>query len=966
MTRKTDTLIDELINRAKIAQSIINDFSQEQIDELLLAVAWEVIRPENNRPLSELAVEHTGCGKVEDKMRKNLRKTMGLLRDLRGVKTVGVINEDSENGIIEIAKPVGVIGAIAPSTNPIATPLNKTINALKCRNAIIIAPSPKGAVVCQKVVGLMQDALRRVGAPVNLVQSLPMPISKENTNELTEKVDLVVATGSQNNIKRALSTGTPTLGVGVGNVPSIIDETADLADAAAKIKASKTFDNATSCSSENSVVILESVYQETLAELSKEGGVMLSETEKVSLSQQMWDENRVINRDIIAKPSVKIAELVGFDSEKFASSEFLLVEETGIGREYPFSMEKLSPILTVYRATDFNDAVSITNRLLKNQGQGHSCSIHSNTKANIDRLGLELPVCRVIVNQAHCFATGGNFDNALPFSLSMGCGTWGNNVSGENLNYKQYLNITKIVRTIALNEPSEEELFGDYWQKHLLPNSKTITNFVNKSASETPDKTYLIEADTDSHVSYKKLKEDVLKLGSFFEQNDIKPGDKVGFLLDNSYATTLLFLGSMYHGVIVVPVNIVAGSTQIKYTIDHSGCKKLFVSGPYIEKFDDVLSQVSAETVKFESLEDLGDLPISSATPVTTSETPGVLIYTSGTTGVPKGVLLNHGNVLAGGENTAIAHQIGKDDISLCVLPLYHINAEMVSVSSALVSNSCVVMMSKFHVSNFWQTIEKYRCTWFSVVPTIINYLVSDNCNVPELDLSCIRFGRSASAPLSPEVHKSFERIFNVHLVETMGLTETSAQILSNPLGNRKHGSAGIAYGNEVRIVNDAGEFAKPGEIGELVIKGNNVMQGYYNNDEATKSTFNEDGYLLTGDLGREDEEGFFYITGRKKELIIKGGENISPREIDDALYEHSAILEACAFGVADDNYGEEISACVLLKDNCQTSEEELKELCITLLGGFKTPSRIFFVDEPLPKGPSGKIQRLKIAESYA
>ena len=966
MKSKTDSLIDELISRARIAQSIINDFSQEQIDEMLLAVAWEVIKPENNRPLSEMAVEHTGCGKVEDKMRKNQRKTMGLLRDLKDVNTVGIINEDIDNGIIEIAKPVGVVGAIAPSTNPIATPLNKTINALKCRNAIILAPSPKGAVVCQKVVSLMQDALRRVGAPVNLVQALPMPISKENTNELTEKVDLVVATGSQNNIKRALATGTPTLGVGVGNVPSIIDDSADLADAAAKIKASKTFDNATSCSSENSVVILDSIYQKTLDALSSEGGVLLNENEKTSLCEQMWDENHVINRNIIAKRSAEIARLVGFEKQKFESSEFLMVEETGIGKDYPFSMEKLSPILTVYRAQDFDDAVRLTTKILKNQGQGHSCSIHSKTDSNIDRLGLELPVCRVIVNQAHCFATGGNFDNALPFSLSMGCGTWGNNVSGENLNYKQYLNITKIVRTIKPNEPTEEELFGEYWEKHLLPNSKTITNFVDKFASSTPEKTYLIEADTDNHISYKQLKDDILKLGSYFNQNSIKPGDKVGFLLDNSYPTTLLFLGAMYHGVIVVPVNIVAGKTQIQYTIEHSGCKKLFVSADYIEKFSDILAEVSAETIKYETLNDLGSLVASNKAPDLTSETPGVLIYTSGTTGVPKGVLLNHGNVLAGGENTAIAHQIDSDDISLCVLPLYHINAEMVSVSSALVSNSCVVMMSKFSVSNFWQTIEQYRCTWFSVVPTIINYLIGDDCDVSKLDLSCVRFGRSASAPLSPEVHKNFEKIFNVHLVETMGLTETSAQILSNPLGNRKHGSAGIAYGNEVRVVDDAGEYVKPGEIGELVIKGNNVMHGYYNNEEATKSAFNDDGYLLTGDLGREDDEGFFYITGRTKELIIKGGENISPREIDDALYQHNAILEACAFGVPDDNYGEEIAAFVLLKDNCQTNEEELKELCISLLGNFKTPSRIVFVDEPLPKGPSGKIQRLKIAESYS
>jgi len=347
------------------------------------------------------------------------------------------------------------------------------------------------------------------------------------------------------------------------------------------------------------------------------------------------------------------------------------------------------------------------------------------------------------------------------------------------------------------------------------------------------------------------------------------------------------------------------------------------------------------------------------------SDTPAVLIYTSGTTGLPKGVMLSHQNVIAGGRNTVLAHEIAPNDVSFCVLPLYHINAEMVSISSALVSNSCVVIVSKFSVSNFWQILEKYQCTWFSVVPTIINYLLNDNCDVSKLNLSSIRFGRSASAPLSPEVHKKFEQVFKVNIVETMGLTETAAQILSNPLDRRKHGSAGIAYGNEVRVVNDQGNFIEPGESGELVIKGDNVMKQYYNNEEATKSSFTKDGYFLTGDLGVEDEDGFFFITGRKKELIIKGGENISPREIDDTIYKHNSVLEVCTFGIFDENYGEEISACVFLKDNFKANEKELKDLCIADLGEYKTPSQIIFVDEPLPKGPSGKIQRLKIAEQF-
>ena len=959
--------IKQLITKARDAQTIVNGYSQEQVDELILAVAWEVIKPENNQSLSELAVKTTGLGNVEDKKRKNKRKTIGLLRDLKNTKTVGIINQDDEKGLIEIARPVGVVGAIVPSTNPIATPLNKVINALKCRNAIILAPSPKGALVCTKVVGLIQKALGRVGAPIDIVQSLSEPISKDDTNELTNLVDLVVATGSQNNIKRAIQSGTPTLGVGVGNVPAIVDSSADLKDAAHKIKTSKTFDYATSCSSENSIIVVDSIYHKLIKALEKEGGALLSAEEKKILGKKMWNENLIINRDIIAKRASKIATLVGLDTNKYSKTEFLMVEEDGVGEKYPFSREKLSPVLTVYRAKDFDHAVDLVNKILQHQGQGHSCSIHSKNEDNIMRLGNELPVCRVIVNQAHCFATGGNFDNGLPFSLSMGCGTWGNNIIDENLNYKHYLNITKIVKTIKTNEPSEDEIFSSYWKKYPSTDS-TIKALVDKYAENTPDKTFLIDADLDSQISYSQLKQDIIILGYFLNQNGIQFKDKVGFLLDNSYASVLLFLGAMYHGVTIVPINILAGNNQIEYTINHSECKLLFTSKLYLDKFESILEGSEASVFVYEKVEDLncsGEDNLNSLKGNLSSDTPAVLIYTSGTTGLPKGVMLSHQNVIAGGRNTVLAHEIAPNDVSLCVLPLYHINAEMVSISSALVSNSCVVIVSKFSVSNFWQILEKYQCTWFSVVPTIINYLLNDNFDVSKLNLSSIRFGRSASAPLSPEVHKKFEQVFKVNIVETMGLTETAAQILSNPLDRCKHGSAGIAYGNEVRVVNDQGNFIEPGESGELVIKGDNVMKQYYNNEEATKSSFTKDGYFLTGDLGVEDEDGFFFITGRKKELIIKGGENISPREIDDTIYKHNSVLEVCTFGIFDEDYGEEISACVFLKDNFKANEKELKDLCIADLGEYKTPSQIIFVDEPLPKGPSGKIQRLKIAEQF-
>ena len=964
MTIQQKTLIEQLVSDARDAQEIINHYSQEQVDELILAVAWEVIQPENNQELSEMAVSQTGLGNVEDKKRKNRRKTIGLLRDLKDVKTVGIIDENVQTGIIEIARPVGVIGAIVPSTNPIATPLNKVINALKCRNAIILAPSPKGAKVCSRVVELIQIALVRIGAPKNIVQSLPEPISKEDTNELSNLVDLIVATGSQNNIQRALQSGTPTLGVGVGNVPSIIDESANLNDASHKIMTSKTFDNATSCSSENSIIVHEKVYDSMISRLLEEGGSLLNGDEKLKLQGTMWNDRGVINRDVIAKRAAEIAKLSGL-SGKHLDSKFLMVEEQYIGSSYPFSMEKLSPVLTVYKAKDFDHAVNIAKDILNNQGKGHSCSIHSQNEDNIFKLGQELPVCRIIVNQAHCFATGGNFDNGLPFSLSMGCGTWGNNVTDENLNYKHYLNTTKIVKTIKNNEPSEKDIFSSYWKKYSLEHS-TITELVDQFANETPNKNYLIDADLDLYVTYSQLQKDISNLGAYFEENNIKANDKVGFMLDNGYASTLLFIGAMYHGVVIVPLNVLAGSKQIKYTIDHSECKLIFSSDFYISKFKTILESSNARVVQYSGIESLTFAKQTSVhlTP-TQPNSPAVLIYTSGTTGVPKGALLSHKNVLSGGRNTALAHEVVSTDISFCVLPLYHINAEMVSIASALVSNSCVVTVGKFSVSNFWQIIEKYQCTWFSVVPTIINYLLNDDFDVKTLNLKNLRFGRSASAPLSPEVHKKFEKTFNVKIIETMGLTETAAQILSNPPSGGKHGSAGKAYGNEVRIIDDQGNYLSAGITGELVIKGDNVLLEYFKNEEATTGAFSEDGYFLTGDLGVEDDEGFFFITGRKKELIIKGGENISPREIDDTLYKHNAVLEACTFGIEDDNYGEEISACVYLKDDLVANEAELLDLCKADLGEYKTPRQIIFVDEPLPKGPSGKIQRLKIASQY-
>lgn len=461
----TEIAVAVLVSRARVAQGQFEHCTQEQVDEAVLAAGWAIMEPGRNRLLAELAVRDTGLGDVDDKITKNFRKTLGLLRDLKGVKTVGVIAEYPERGLVEIARPVGVVAAVTPSTNPAATPANKVINALKCRNAVIIAPSPKGLSTCVALVGYIHAELKKIGLPIDLVQCLPSPITKESTLALMKQADLVVATGSQNNIRTAATCGTPAFGVGAGNVASIIDLSADLKGAAQAIAASKTFDNATSCSSENSAVILDRVYEDAVLALQRAGGVLLSPEEKLKLQEAMWPGGK-LSTIVTAQKAAKIAEIAGLSGERFVSARFLMVEESGTGPEYPYSGEKLSPVLAVYRAKDFDEACQRVGDIYAYQGAGHSVGIHSQDDANILRLGLELPVSRVIVNQAHCFATGGSFDNGLPFSLSMGCGTWGGNNFSDNMNYRHYMNTTRIARTIPVRMPTETEIFGDYLARH--------------------------------------------------------------------------------------------------------------------------------------------------------------------------------------------------------------------------------------------------------------------------------------------------------------------------------------------------------------------------------------------------------------------------------------------------------------------------------------------------------------------
>ena len=466
--QSSNVTVAPLIARARAAMALyareISAHGQARIDEAVTALAWSIYKPENARRLAEIAVEVTGIGEVESKVIKNTRKTFGTLRDLLRAKSTGIIEEIPEKGLVLYAKPVGVVGAITPSTNPSATPVNKAMMALKGGNAIIIAPPPGAWAASKPTVDGMRAELEKIGLPADLVQILPSPVTREATTQLMEAVDLVVVTGSQVNVRQAYKSGKPALGVGLGNAPVIIDDSAKLDEAANLIMQSKTFDHATSCSSENAVVIVDAVYDKAIAALERQGGYMASAAEKGRIVERLWQDGK-LNRAVIAQGPQALIDVFEL-SPKSKGCKFVMVSETGIGKQYPLSGEKLSLVLTVYRAKDFADAKRIVRDILDYQGKGHSCGIHTRNADHARELAEDIDVVRVLVNQAHTFGNGGGFNNGLPFTLSMGCGTWQANAITENLNWRCFVNITHLVTTIPEDKPSEEELFGAYWAKY--------------------------------------------------------------------------------------------------------------------------------------------------------------------------------------------------------------------------------------------------------------------------------------------------------------------------------------------------------------------------------------------------------------------------------------------------------------------------------------------------------------------
>jgi len=501
--------------------------------------------------------------------------------------------------------------------------------------------------------------------------------------------------------------------------------------------------------------------------------------------------------------------------------------------------------------------------------------------------------------------------------------------------------------------------------------ARTLRSFLDWRAEIQPESVYLIAPETGRTLTYAGLKSEAESLSRYLRHIGLQKGDTVSFMLHNGYQAARLLLGTMYGGFVVQPINLLAQRTQLAYVLEHSDTRAVFVAPEYAARLRESLAGF-ARTVHVETLDvdatrrfEASSRP-GSTLPEIDEEDPALLMYTSGTTGRPKGCLLSHKNCIAGGEFTSAAHRLGPADRVLCALPLYHINGQIVTAVAPLVHGGSVVMPHRFSASNYWQLVSRYRCTWINVVPTIIAYLLNGaDPRAAGLSIEQVKFCRSASAPLPPEQHRAFEARFGIGIIETFGMTETAAPCFTNPYERerRKIGSPGPAYGNEAKVVDPAtGASLAAGEPGEIMVRGDNVMKGYYKDPVATASTVEPDGWLHTGDLGYMDRDGFLFVTGRIKELIIKGGENIAPREIDEVLLMHPAVLEAAAVGMPDPVYGQDIMAAVVLKPDNTCTAEELSAFCSRELGAYKAPKLIRLVDE-LPKGPSGKVQRLKLLE---
>jgi long-chain acyl-CoA synthetase len=500
---------------------------------------------------------------------------------------------------------------------------------------------------------------------------------------------------------------------------------------------------------------------------------------------------------------------------------------------------------------------------------------------------------------------------------------------------------------------------------------RTIPDLLKQRVTATPDKQFLFSETDKRHFTYKEFEAAVKRTAHLLKVNGAQKGDVVSLLLPNSVEYVIAYFACWQIGALAGPINSLLKAEEIAYVISNSEARALLVNSeflPVISDIRDELRDTLESIVTFDNeaeatsdLTELQDLPAELSL-----EDEAIIIYTSGTTGKPKGCLLTHGNVIANARQISSWLGFTEADRLLTMMPLFHMNAVSVTTMSALYAGGSTVVSQKFSASRFWQIISDYQITSFGSVATMLSMLLSTYPDgVPAgLHTGQLRFAMCGSAPVPAEVLRRFEETFNCLVIEGYGLSESTCRSTFNPPDRRRRpGSCGVPIGNEMRVVNEEDREVPDGELGEIVLRGENILKGYYKNDLANATAF-RNGWFHTGDIGYRDADGFYYIVDRKSDMIIRGGENIYPREIDEVLYQHPDIAAAAVVGMPDDLYGEEVAAVVVLKPGKRTTEQEVIDYCKTRLADFKCPKILRFVED-IPKGPTGKLLKRELAKMF-
>ncbi|MCI9681290.1 MAG: aldehyde dehydrogenase family protein [Lachnospiraceae bacterium] len=448
--------VEGLVEKARAAQKQIENYTQEQVDALCREIARTVY--DNAEMLAKMAVEETRMGIYENKVAKNKGKARVIWNDLKGKKSVGIINRYPEQGIIEVAKPMGVVAAITPTTNPIVTPMCNAMFAVKGRNAIIVGPHPRSRECSTKTVELINERLAKLGAPENLIQCVPEP-TMEISGLLMKTCDVVLATGGPGVVKAAYSSGKPSYGVGAGNVQCILDDDVDYAKTVPMIIEGRIFDNGIICSGEQNAITPAAKADELIAEYKKNGGVLVDDPAQIDALREAMFPGGVMNKDLVGQSALKVAEAAGIKVP--SDTRVLLVKAPAYGKEDYFSKEKMCPVMSLYTYNTWEEAIAIADANLAVEGRGHSVAIHSNNQEHIEAAAEVLPVSRFLINQVCATNNGGSLFNSLSATTTLGCGSWGGNTISENLSWKHLFNVSRIatVRPGAA-APTDEEIWG--------------------------------------------------------------------------------------------------------------------------------------------------------------------------------------------------------------------------------------------------------------------------------------------------------------------------------------------------------------------------------------------------------------------------------------------------------------------------------------------------------------------------